>query len=250
MKSIPVQSTQVLFLRNDSQENLLISIGKYYCICGKKMLYKTFSGSRRSCRKSDQLPQVIPLICSIKLSGCIDCMCTSVSYIWVDYLIVQVFMCMCMFMFTHRDCRVTGKIKASTTFVAILDKWQFKGWISHLFHLRQTCTDTNSERCRFILLHCDRLRNGLYGSTVLFTWLEACKQKRLGGRQHCTHCDVKAGHASTCASFKYLHDLMGQEKCGPCAFESLKPPVRLYFISLSTYISGGNVQGHEKCCGL
>lgn len=162
-------------------------------------------------------------------------------YIWVDYLIVQVFMCTCMFMFTHRDCRVTGKIMASTPFVAIPDKWQFKGWISHLFHLRQTCTDTNSERCRFILLRCDRLRNGLYGSTVLFTWLEACKQKRLGGRQHCTHRDVKAGHASTRASFKYLHDLMGQEKCGLCVFESLKPPVRLYFISPSTYISGGNM---------
>ncbi len=34
--------------------------GEYYCVCGKK-LPKAFCGSRRSCVKSDKLPQVMSL---------------------------------------------------------------------------------------------------------------------------------------------------------------------------------------------
>ena len=143
-------------------------------------------------------------------------------------------------------CRVTGRIMASTPFVVSPDKWQFKGWISHLFHLRQTCTDTDSVALRLVSVI--DWETACTGCTVSLTWLEACKQQKTK-KHNLFFCFFagrwNAGHASTCVSPKYLRNLMGQEKCGlcvcVCVLESLNPPVRLYFILLSTYVSGGNM---------
>lgn len=185
--------------------------------------------------------------CSVKLS-----VCTPASSNTINYSVLR-FLCVYVHVYVHTHTQADGEDNHIDSFCCFsFVNGSLK--VSHLFHLHQTL---NSELFFFFfsffvvsgsLSLWSMEGRGLHGSTVSLTWLEACKRKnkRLKGCffffQSACRRDVKPGMPRLVSPFKYLHDLMGQEICGLCAFGIIKkPPVRLYFILLSTYISGGNM---------
>lgn len=145
---------------------------------------------------------------------------------------------------------LTARIIALTPFVVLSDKWQFKGWISHLVHRLHMCTGTNSEH-RCLLLVFVTVINWEMAYMGAKCHYHDCKlSDKIGvwvfeAPQHITW--YKGSQASACISIKYLRVLIGEKYVPVCTLIIKTSSQVVFHLVIDLHIWRKHVQGHEKC---